>query len=313
MGNEQMLHPTGGHQHGQLDFFGLWRPDILLFVVLIGAFYFYFTGRGTSRMAGAEPVPGVRKFYLVMALLTFYIGQGSPLAFYGHGRLFSAHMMQQSLLYLVMPPLVYLAVPDWAWRSLLQKRWMWKGVRPAVHPLLGVIVFNGLFSIYHIPVIFDAAFRYPVLHIAYHLVLLATAFHMWFPIFCPDRGFSRMSELQKIAYIVADGILLTPACALIIFANDTMYATFKDAPQVFAFLSPYNDQQLGGTVMKIMQEIVYGVVLAYVFFSWYRKERGQEDKMDESLAEQLQAEGSMSSDGSSAGDGTAVLQHLSSH
>jgi putative membrane protein len=36
------------------------------------------------------------------------------------------------------------------------------------------------------------------------------------------------------------------------------------------------DQQLGGVLMKIIQEIVYGTVLFFVFMDWYRKEREKE-------------------------------------
>jgi putative membrane protein len=30
-------------------------------------------------------------------------------------------------------------------------------------------------------------------------------------------------------------------------------------------------------LMKVIQEFVYGTVLAYVFFKWYRKEKKKED------------------------------------
>ena len=37
-----------------------------------------------------------------------------------------------------------------------------------------------------------------------------------------------LSGIKKVGYIFADGILLTPACALIIFADTPMYATYSD-------------------------------------------------------------------------------------
>jgi putative membrane protein len=45
-------------------------------------------------------------------------------------------------------------------------------------------------------------------------------------------------------------------------------------------MSVINDQQLGGVIMKIVQEIVYGIALAYTFFRWYRTERKQEEEED---------------------------------
>lgn len=42
-------------------------------------------------------------------------------------------------------------------------------------------------------------------------------------------------------------------------------------------MSLLHDQQLGGVLMKVIQEIVYGVMLFYVFIEWYRKERDEEN------------------------------------
>jgi putative membrane protein len=93
--------------------------------------------------------------------------------------------------------------------------------------------------------------------------------------------------------------LITPACALIIFANDPLYATYYDpqawmkslelcvpagtlasldltGPQMFMSMSILHDQQLGGVLMKIIQEIVYGAMLFFIFIEWYKKEREKE-------------------------------------
>jgi putative membrane protein len=60
----------------------------------------------------------------------------------------------------------------------------------------------------------------------------------------------------------------------------------------FAHLSPLDDQQLGGVIMKIIQEIVYGATLAYIFFRWYRRERKEDDDMD-----RIEAQESMNKQG----------------
>ncbi|MBB3854344.1 hypothetical protein DV713_08435 [Parageobacillus thermoglucosidasius] len=62
-------------------------------------------------------------------------------------------------------------------------------------------------------------------------------------------------------------MLLTTACALIIFANEPFYTVYYDAPQLFKTLSPLVDQQAGGVIMKVVQEIVYGTMIECVFFN----------------------------------------------
>lgn len=268
------------HHAAAPGFAELWSPAVFIFAVLVGALYFYLIGPGRARFADSGPVEGRKKFYMISALLTFYIGQGSPLAYYGHHELFSAHMMQQSLLYLLMPPLIYLALPVWMVQPLFSKAWMKKWVRPLTNPLFAVFLFNMLFSIYHIPMIFDSTMSNPYLHYGYHAMLMITAFHMWFPIFCPVPEWNRLSSLSKLGYIFVDGVLLTPACACIIFANSIIYQSYAHSGQL-GLLSAYEDQQLGGTVMKIMQEIIYGFALAYIFFKWYRSERKKEEESAE--------------------------------
>jgi putative membrane protein len=43
-------------------------------------------------------------------------------------------------------------------------------------------------------------------------------------------------------------------------------------------MSPLHDQQLGGVIMKIIQEIVYGIMLGRVFFAWYKKDQAESER-----------------------------------
>jgi putative membrane protein len=112
---------------------------------------------------------------------------------------------------------------------------------------------------------------------------------------------NRLTDLKKMAYVFANGVLLTPACALIIFASNPMYAIYNDpdvwvkamgycvsgdpsrlleqfeGPQFFNLMKPVEDQQLGGIVMKLVQELMYGIILAYIFLHWFRKEHTEDD------------------------------------
>ena len=49
-------------------------------------------------------------------------------------------------------------------------------------------------------------------------------------------------------------------------------------PEVFSGL-PASDQQLGGVLMKVIQEIVLGYVLV-MFFAWFKKENAGENEID---------------------------------
>ncbi|WP_307728689.1 cytochrome c oxidase assembly factor CtaG [Alkalicoccobacillus plakortidis] len=252
-----------------------------------------------------QPTRIRQKVYFGLGLLALYGGWGSPLYLTGH-MIMSIHMLQMVLAYFVAVPLLLLGTPTWALSraaDFLKKR----GIQPIFHffsnPILALLLFNGLFSFYHVPFMFDSLMQSPLLHSFYQYGLLFAAVLMWWHMLAPLPSVYRLSDLRRIGYIFANGILITPACALIIFAPETMYATYTDplvwanvmsyclpagtevpftmfnGPATLAFLDARMDQQLAGVLMKIMQEIVYGITIGYVFKQWLRKEKQQEGNM----------------------------------
>ncbi len=53
------------------------------------------------------------------------------------------------------------------------------------------------------------------------------------------------------------------------------------SPELFTNVAPKIDQQLGGVLMKVIQEIVLGYMLVKVFFAWYEKEKLEGEKINE--------------------------------
>lgn len=280
MNSEPLGHMGHGAAQGTAGFAELWSPAVILVIVIIGWLYAMAIRKWRPHFPDSEPVKRKQELYFYTGLLLYYIAEGSPLSYYGHHFSFSAHMLQQSILYLIMPSLILLGTPGWMLRPLLKHKIMDKLMRFVTSPLVSLFTFNMVFSFYHIPVIMDTLMANELLHHAYNTIFLLAAFQMWFPVFTPLPEYNRMSELWKMAYIFVNGILLTPACALIIFAGEPMYASYEHVSEQFLFMSVLNDQQLGGVIMKIVQEIVYGVALAYTFFRWYRMERKKDEEED---------------------------------
>ncbi len=51
---------------------------------------------------------------------------------------------------------------------------------------------------------------------------------MWWPMLNPLPEYQTLSDIKKLGYMFVIGILLTPACALIIFATAPLFATYTD-------------------------------------------------------------------------------------
>ena len=281
-----------------LDIFGfraLWSPIFLLFLLAATVVFFLITKTYRKKLSdNSEELSKKQAVYFIVTLVLLYAIKGSPIDLLGH-IMFSVHMTQMAILYLVIPPLFIVSIPKWMWTGIRNT----KVIKPLFHfftmPLIALIVFNGMFSFYHIPLIFDAVKTNMLLHAIYTTILFFSAICMWWPLVNPIDSFKSFSGLKRLGYIFANGILLTPACALIIFADIPMYETYSNAvywllamelcvpsstlsglnlsgPELFNTLPLLDDQMTGGVIMKVIQEIVYGFVLAKIFFAWYKSE-----------------------------------------
>jgi len=263
-----------------LTFLDWWNPYAWLVVICLLIGYLLITGPLHKEFKGGEPVPTIQRFYFVLGLIVAGGALGSPLSTLGHHYLFSAHMLQQSLLYFVVPPLLWAGIPTWLFRSILPQAFRQKILPKITNAILAVFLFNGLLSFYHFPAIYDwiMSGEQPLAAVFAHTLLFLTAMQMWFVVTCPDPDLNQLSHLKKIGYVVLNGFLLYPACALIIFADNLIYKPFHAVQPWFPFLTPLGDQQLGGVIMKIMQEGVFGIALGILFSRWYRKERSDEQE-----------------------------------
>ncbi|WP_433749413.1 cytochrome c oxidase assembly factor CtaG [Falsibacillus pallidus] len=296
-----------------LSIFGfraLWSPYLILSLLIILGLYFMLTVVYRKRFKNSEPLKKRQAIQFTGAIIILYVIKGSPIDLLGH-ILFSVHMIQMAVLYLILPPIMMTGIPNWIWQSFINL----PIIRPIFHfftkPLIALILFNGLFSFYHVPIIFDTVKMTESLHVTYTAVLFIYSVFMWWPLVnkLPDQY--QLSGLKKMGYVFAGGILLTPACALIIFADTPLYQTYADAsswlqamslcvptgtlsnlslsgPQLFTDMPVVEDQQLGGVVMKIIQEIVYGILLGQIFFQWFKKEQKDSDRINEEALKAFQ-------------------------
>ncbi|MUT65341.1 cytochrome c oxidase assembly factor CtaG [Paenibacillus sp. NEAU-GSW1] len=279
----------------------VWTPWFMFIMALIVIAYFYVIGPWREKHAPAEPSATVmQKIMFVTSIIMLYIVHGGPLSLLGH-LMFTFHMINMSVSYLIVPPMLLLSIPAFVWRKVFEPAW-WSKLNFLAHPIAAILLFNVLFSVYHIPLIHDYVMTHFTIHRIYYVVLLITSMMMWWQISCPVPEWNRLTDLKKLAYVFANGILLTPACALIIFATSSMYSIYNDpqvwveamgycvtgdpsrlmelGPQFFNLMDPAEDQQLGGIIMKLVQELMYGIILGYIFLHWFRKEH-KDDELDE--------------------------------
>ncbi|QCJ41935.1 cytochrome c oxidase assembly factor CtaG [Bacillus sp. S3] len=286
-----------------LDIFGfkaLWSPDFLFILVVLTAAYFLITITFRTKFHESEPLTGKQASLFLTSMILLYAIKGSPLDLMGH-LMFYIHGITMVILVLLIPPLFILSIPPWLWQSILRVKIIHSLFRLFTKPVIALLLFNGFFSFYHIPIIFDHMMQNRFYHGGYSMLLFVLAVFMWWSLISPVSEFQPLSGIKKVAYLFANSMLITPACALIIFSDSSIYATYHDpdvwanvmslcvgpsvfsnlnlsGPELFSSMSLVDDQRLGGVVMKIIQEIIYAVVLSQVFFEWYRKDQEESER-----------------------------------
>ncbi|MBM7586697.1 putative membrane protein [Bacillus pakistanensis] len=289
---------------GIFGFNALWSPFFILSIVLITILYFLVTIKWRNRFSESRKLTKKEATYFILAMILLYIAKGSPVEVLS-GIMFSMHMTQMAILYLVFTPILVMGIPDWIWKVFIKLPVVKQMFAIMTKPIVKLLAFNVLFSMYHIPTVFDHVRTDAVLHNLFTVILFMLAVFMWWPLIKPVDEDVELSGLKRIGYILGSAVLLTPACGLIIFAENPLYATYYDSstwlkalalcvpasslsglslsgPELFTSMSLQNDQQLGGVVMKIIQEIVFGIALASLFFQWYRKDQDQAQTQTES-------------------------------
>ncbi|WP_145523568.1 cytochrome c oxidase assembly factor CtaG [Virgibacillus sp. SK37] len=283
----------------ELQIFGfraLWSPYLMLFLIILALIYYFVTGPYHERFGGDTKPTTSQQFSFYLGLVLIYITKGSPIDLLSHIMLLT-HMIQMAVFIIFVPILIIKGLPTWIWKKVYEANIIGNIIRFLTRPIISMLFFNGLFSIYHIPIVFNFSKSTPVAHTLIHLILFFAAFIMWLPLLNPVKKYDHLKPLLKIGYIFANSVLITPACALIIFASSPLYAAYSSegawltalslcvptdvlngissslsGPEMFSPLSTMIDQQFGGIIMKVIQEIVYGSVLVSILLNWFKSE-----------------------------------------
>lgn len=274
----------------QHRFAELWNPEWIVLLLSTLTIYVLVIGPLRDRFPNAQPVHWLQIFSFLLALSLIYFSQGSPVDLLSRHYLFSAHMTQMGLMYFLVPPLFILGVPRWLWNYLFRSERLKKVMLRFTRPLIILPLFAGLLSLYHFPMIFDTIMSSHALHMFCHGLLVLTAFLTWWPVLSPLQEVKEMTGLHKIGYIIAASVLILPVCALIIFSPNLLFETYADAPQIFYLLPKYDDQQLGGVIMKLAQELAYIITIVVIVIQWVSKDKSSTE-IDPLLPHEAHVEG----------------------
>lgn len=237
-----------------------WNYPLLISFLILALLYLFFTRNYST---------GKKRFLLGIILIALCFG--SPIYGIGH-LLFSVHMGQMAVLFFFVPPLLLSGVPGELIKKWSRVDFMNSFVFLFKHPMIIMLIFSGLFAIYHIPIVFDTVMTNSILYVGYHVIMMFTAIGMWIPLLSPLSEF--FPEIKRKKYLRWSSMIILPACLLLVFAVSPLYQTFHDPKtwqatldacfgldhlesmkDAMGLLPTMTDQRLGGVIMLALHKL----------------------------------------------------------
>lgn len=179
--------------------------------------------------------------------------------------LFTMHMVQHVLLLDVAAVLMLLGLTRVLLRPVTRRvQRLERAAGPLAHPAFAIALYVGVMWLWHVPVLYDAAVRVPVVHVLEHLTFATAGFAYWWHLLSPIRGRHRLGGMGPVVYMAATKVLVGLLGVALTFAPGVLYDVYAGGPPVWG-LSPGTDQAVGGAIMALEQSVIMGVALVWLF------------------------------------------------
>jgi putative membrane protein len=249
------------------------HPDVVLW--LGGLVLAYLWGLRLLGRADGRRATGAQITFFMSGVAVLYIGAGTPMHDLAEQRLFSVHMVQHLLFSLVAPPLLLLGTPDWLVRPLIRRPGALRLARLLTAPLFALCLMGVVTVVTHMPGVVDYTLRHHYAHFVAHVVLVAAALLMWWPVLSPLPELPRLSPPFQMGYLFVQSFVPTVLASFITFSSQVWYDFYAEAPRTWG-ISAGTDQLIAGLIMKLAGGAVLWTAIGIVFFTWVAREEKRE-------------------------------------
>ena len=269
-----------------------WVPHPEVWVLVGGlALLYAYAGRviGPKAVpAGRPPVTAVQRRWFALGIVLLWLAADWPVHDIGEEHLYSVHMVQHTLLTLVVPPVMLLATPEWLARLVVGRGRVEAVVRRFARPVPAGLAFNGLALLSHWQVVVNGASSNGLFHYGMHSALVITALLFWIPV-CGPFPELRISAPSQMVYLFVASIVPTVPGAWLTFAEGAVYSVY-DIPDRLWGISVTSDQQIAGLFMKLGAGSYLWLLITVIFFRWASQHDARPDPQAPLTFDEVQRE-----------------------
>lgn len=248
-----------------------WHAHVDVWVLLgsVVAAYLIACRRHEERTGQATPRRRTVLFLSGMAVL--WIASDWPIHDLSERYLYLMHMVQHMLFMFLAAPLLVTGIPAWLWRDVLRPAPVRRAFGFLTRPVVALIVFNGVLLFTHWPAVVEAAVGSELTHFSLHVLVVASAVIMWWPVISPLPELPPMSPPGQMLYLFFQSLAPTIPASFLTFGHQPLYPVYATFPRIWG-IGAMTDQLIAGLIMKLVGGMILWVVIAVVFFRWGGRE-----------------------------------------
>ena len=247
------------------------HPDVVLLSIFLLVGYFYAITQLRDVVSDAGRVKRSQIILYCSGVATMYLVAGTPVHDISEQYLLTAHMFQHTVFIMVSAPLLLAGIPAWMWQAVLRQRGMLRTGKVLTHPVVAFGIFNALQVVTHLPEVMNFTLNTHWFHLFVHIGLVASAMLMWWPVLSTVPELPRLTPPLRMAYLFVQSLIPTVVAAFVTFADGAVYSFYTAAPRLWG-LSPVEDQQIAGGIMKLFGSVILWSFMTVIFFQWFYKE-----------------------------------------
>jgi putative membrane protein len=263
------------------DLWKAWSVDPLVLAGALVAVAFFAQGWRRLHRRRPELAPWSRWPLFLAGVTIVVLGIVSPLDAVAEEYLQSAHMLQHVLiadlgvalaLLAVRGPLSMFFLPRDLLAALARRRALRDALSALLRPRVAVALWVAVVVAWHLPALYDAALRHPVLHSVEHLSFVAVGALVWTLLIDP-AGHGRLSVSGRVGLAVVMLWMGQLLAYVFVFSFHPYYDVYTEQPERLLGLSALADQKLAGVVMMAEQTLTLGTALVLLLLA-ARRTRG---------------------------------------
>ena len=191
---------------------------------------------------------------------------------------FWIHMIQHLILIMLVPPLIlsglFFSANLWFFPRIIRvgiadfirpQKPFRKILNLITSPRFGLIFYIISLWTWHLPIFFNYALNYSLVHNFEHLSFLLSGVLFWWPVIGLSIGAKKISIPMRIVYLLLAVTPTAVVAAFITLADSVIYG--EDIPRLLN-ISAIEDQKIGGLIMWIPGNTIFIATLTVLFFKW---------------------------------------------